>query len=135
MKRIALTLLMVSVPRFGHAVPTGCFYTDYGSSCYTGYYFSSDCDQYNMSSYNFGSYISSMCTYVNSIESTNSSYLSSLVSCRDTLVAVASQRDGASTLATVTEQSRQEWIAYAGKRDKLISRLYKACGSKCKRIK
>jgi hypothetical protein len=135
MRRIALMLLMVSLPRFAYAVPTGCFITDYSSSCYTGYFLSSDCDQYNMSYYNFGSYISSMCTYVNSIESSNVSCAGTLSVCRDTLTTVVSQRDDATNLFVAAEQNRQEWVAYAGKRDKLIARLYKACGSKCKRIK
>jgi hypothetical protein len=81
-----------------------------------------------MTSYNFGYYINSMCDYVNSIESTSAA-------CINTLAAVATQRDTATALVASTEQNRQEWIAYAGTRDKLIKKLYKACGSKCRRLK
>lgn len=135
MRKIVVVFLFVLLPRTAKAVPTGCFYTDYGTSCYSSYFLSADCDQWNMTSYNFGNYVKSMCDYVNSIESTNSSYVSTIVQCRDALVTVATQRDNADALVAATEQNRQEWIGYAGKRDKLIKRLYKACGSKCKRIK
>jgi hypothetical protein len=128
MKKIVLTLLLVSLSRTAYAVPTGCFVTTYGTSCYFGYFYSSDCDQVNMTSYNFGYYINSMCDYVNSIESTSAA-------CINTLAAVATQRDTATALVASTEQNRQEWIAYAGTRDKLIKKLYKACGSKCRRLK
>ena len=128
MKKLVVVLLLVSLSRVAYAVPTGCFKSDYMVSCYYGYFYASDCDQYNMSSYNFGTYINSMCDYVNSVESTGAA-------CINTLATVATQRDNATALATSTDQNRQEWIAYAGTRDKLIKKLYKACGSKCKRIK
>jgi hypothetical protein len=128
MKKLVAIVLLVSLSRTAYAVPTGCFVTTYGTSCYFGYFYSSDCNQYNMSSSNFGTYINSMCDYVNSVESTGAA-------CINTLAAVATQRDTATALVASTEQNRQEWIAYAGTRDKLIKKLYKACGSKCRRLK
>ena len=156
MKKLVAIVLLVSLSRTAYAVPTGCYVTTYGTSCYYGYFYSSDCDQYNMSSYNFGAYINSMCDYVNSIESTNATCINTVATvvaqrdtavaqrdtaestgatCLNTLAAVATQRDNASALVASTEQNRREWITYAGTRDKLIKKLYKACGSKCKRIK
>ena len=128
MKKLVAIVLLVSLSRTAYAVPTGCFFTTYGTSCYFGYFYSSDCNQYNMSSINFGTYINSMCDYVNSVESTGAA-------CINTLATVAAQRDTATALVVSTDQNRQEWIAYAGTRDKLVKKLYKACGSKCKRIK
>ena len=149
MKKLVVVLLLVSLSRVAYAVPTGCFKSDYMVSCYYGYFYASDCDQYNMSSYNFGTYINSMCDYVNSVESTGAACIDTLAAvvaqrdtaqstgatCLNTLAAVATQRDKAAALVASTDQNRQEWIAYAGGRDKLIKKLYKACGSKCKRIK
>jgi len=128
MKKIALLVLLVSLSRGAYAVPTGCFKMDYMTSCYFGYFSPSDCDQYNMSYISFGSYINSMCSYVNSVESENATYVSALTN-------VLAQRDGANARQATTEQERDQWEAYAGSRDKLIKKLRKACGSKCKRIK
>ena len=149
MKKIVFVLVLVFLSRAAYAVPTGCFITTYGSSCYSGYFSSYDCEQYNMTSYNFGSYVKSMCDYVNSVESVGATCLNTLstviaqrdsaqstgATCVSTLTDVATQRDNANALVATTEQSRQQRIAYAGSRDKLIKRLYKACGSKCKRLK
>jgi hypothetical protein len=132
-----------------HAVPTGCFVTTYGTSCYYGSFYASDCDQYNMSSYNFGPYINSMCYYVNAIESASATCDAALgtvmnqrdaaqssgATCLNTLSSVATQRDNANAQYAATEKNRREWVAYAGKRDKLIKKLYKACGTQCRRIK
>ncbi len=155
MKKLVAMVLLVSLSRAAHAVPTGCFITTYGTSCYYGSFYASDCDQYNMSSYNFGPYINSMCYYVNSIESASATCSDTLDMCNDTLAtvvtqrdsaqssgatclntlsSVATQRDNANALYAATEKNRREWVAYAGKRDKLIKKLYKACGAKCRRI-
>lgn len=104
-----------------HAVPAGCFITDYDNYCYTGYFSASDCNQFNMNSRTFGSYISSMCTYVNNTEN-----LASLA---------IIDRDKYAQIAVATEANRQGWIAFSANQANLIKRLRKKCGSKCKKIK
>ena len=113
MKKIVLALLVVFISRAAYAVPKGCFVAEYEASCHSAYFSSYDCDQYNMSSYNFGLYMKSMCDYVNSVEFTSAT-------CLNTLATRTSQRDYANAQYAVTEKNRQEWITYAGKRDKLI---------------
>ncbi len=135
MKKVVLAVVILLTTQTAYAVPKGCFITDTDVNCYYGYFFSSDCKQYNMTSYNFGSYIDSMCNYVNTVEASNVSCDYTLTLCKDTVTAVATERDNATALYGTSEQNRQQWIAYAGKRDKLIAKLYKACGSKCRRIK
>ena len=128
MKKIVLALLVGFLSRGAYAVPKGCFIAEYETSCHSAYFSSYDCDQYNMSSYNFGLYMKSMCDYVNSVESTGAT-------CLNTLSAVATQRDNANARYAATEKNRQEWVAYSGTQNKLIKKLYKACGTKCRRIK
>jgi hypothetical protein len=125
-----------------HAVPTGCFVADYANYCHTGVFRAGDCDQWNMTSYNFGSYVSSMCGYVNSLEGSLSSANSQRDVCTAAFAVAVTQRDSCAgdrdtclNVAAGLESSRQQLIAYAGKRNTLINKLYKACGSKCRRIK
>jgi hypothetical protein len=61
MKKIVLALLVVFISSAAYAVPKGCFIAEYEASCHSAYFSSYDCDQYNMSSYNFGLYMKSMC--------------------------------------------------------------------------
>ncbi len=135
MKRFLLVCTWMFYLQSAHAVPTGCFYADYGSSCYTGSFMASDCDQWNMTPYYFGNYISSMCSYVNSTESLVTSCSLLLGSCQSDVTTLINQRDNCTSVANSNEKNRQEWIAYSAKQGKLIKRLYKACGAKCKRIK
>ncbi len=135
MKRfLVLCACIFYFPR-AYAVPTGCFSTDYSTSCYYGLFMASDCDQWNMTSYYFGNYISSMCSYVNTNESLLASCSVMLSSCRADVATVINQRNSCASIADSNEKNRQEWIAYSGRQGKLIKRLYKACGAKCKRIK
>lgn len=142
MKKIVLALLVGFMSRGAYAVPKGCFIAEYETSCHSAYFSSYDCDQYNMSSYYFGYYIKSMCDYVNSVESTSAT-------CQNVLSVVVAQRDSANAslvttqqnLATTeqnlatTQQNLNEWVRFAGTQNKLIKKLYKACGTKCRRIK
>ncbi len=140
-KLILLTVLLTGASR-AHAVPTGCFMTDYGTSCYTGYFLASDCNQINMTSYYFGNYIYSMCSYVNSIEGSLSTADASLRQCNSDFSVVVSQRDTLAndksaciSAAATIDKNRQEWIAYARGREALVKKLQRACGAKCRRIK
>jgi hypothetical protein len=149
MKKILLGLVSCLVASTAHAVPTGCFITDYSSYCYGGSFSASDCDQWNMTSYNFGSYIYSMCSYVNSAEASNSYLTNEINSCNSDFNVVVNQRDAAASArdsylgqlnsciasGNSTEANRQLWVAYANKRDALVKRLYRACGAKCKKVK
>ena len=144
-----LVLSIFSAANAGHTVPEGCFATYDGGGCYGGYFFASDCDQYNMTSYNFGSYLYSACSYINSTESllgtcigdlSNSN--NNLNTCIGAFNVVVTQRDSCladksncAAAAVGIEQNRQEWIAYSNARSALIKKLYKVCGKKCKKIK
>jgi len=129
MKRVVVSLVgLILSASSAYAVPTGCFLADGSGYCYSGYFYSSDCDQANMSSYFFGNYISSMCQYVNGAEAV-------VISCTQDLNACNSNKNLCLATAAAIEQNRQEWMAYAQRRDALIKRLNKACGSKCRRIK
>ena len=48
MKKVLLGLLSCMVASTAYAVPTGCFKQDYSGFCYSGSFFASDCDQWNM---------------------------------------------------------------------------------------
>jgi len=88
-----------------------------------------------MTSYNFGNYVYSMCSYVNDVESWYGTCANTLNACQADLVTALSQRNNYASVADSTEKNRQEWIAYSTSQAKLIKKLYKACGTKCKRIK
>jgi hypothetical protein len=149
MRKVLLGLLSCMVASSAHAVPTGCFKQDYSGFCYSGYFYPSDCNQWNMTSYNFGNYISSMCSYINSAETANATLSSALSSCEDTAIIAMGQRDACTsardsylnqlnsciTAGTSIEADRKLWISYAKKRDALVKKLYRACGAKCKKIK
>jgi hypothetical protein len=149
MKKILLGFMSCMVASTAHAVPTGCFMGTYDSYCYSGYFYASDCDQWNMTSYNFGSYIYSMCSYVNSAEASNAYLTAEVSSCNNDFNVVVNQRDACASArdsylgqlnsclaaGNSTEANRQLWISYSKKRDVLVKKLYKACGAKCKRVK
>lgn len=142
MKKTVITLSTMFVCATAHAVPTGCFVTDTDNYCYAGSFSYSDCDQWDMSAYYFGNYISSMCNYVNSTESLAITLSNSLDSCNRDFNTVVAQRNVCLSekglclnLSAQVEANRQEWVGYAQKRDALIKKLYRACGTKCKRIK
>jgi hypothetical protein len=129
MKRVIISLVSLVLSTSGaHAVPTGCFVADGSGYCYSGYFSGSDCDQLNMTSYFFGNYVSSMCQYVNTAEGF-------ITACAQELSSCDSNKNACLATAAAIEQNRQEWMAYAQRRDALIKRLNKACGSKCRRIK
>jgi hypothetical protein len=142
MKKRIIALALSLMASNAYAVPTGCFYTDNSSYCYSGQFLASDCDQWNMTSYYFGNYVSSMCSYINATESTLYVRTVALDSCNADFNTAVAQRNALSadkaaclTTAASIESNRQQWIAYAGKRDALITKLYRACGSKCRRIR
>jgi len=142
MKARITAFVICLITSSAHAVPNGCFITEYGSSCYAGQFLVSDCDQWNMTSYYFGNYVSSMCSYVNATERSLASCEVGYESCVANFNTAIAQRnayaaDKDSCLATAAsiEANRQQWIAYAGKRNTLVTKLYKACGSKCRKIK
>ena len=141
-KKTILALTTLTLSTNAQAVPTGCFTTDYGSSCYGGMFLVSDCYQWNMTSYYFGNYISSMCSYVNSIEGSLSTADASLRQCNSDFSVVVSQRDTLAndksaciSAAATIDKNRQEWITYARGREALVKKLQRACGAKCRRIK
>ena len=141
-KRLFLIVLVLTGASRAHAVPPGCFITEYGTSCYTGYFLASDCNQLNMTSYYFGNYISSMCGYVNSIEASLLSSDAAVRQCNSDFSVVVAQRDTCSndksaciSAAANIDNNRQEWIAYARGREALVKKLQRACGAKCRRIK
>lgn len=134
-KKTILALTTLTLSTTAQAVPTGCFTTDYGSSCYGGMFLVSDCHQWNMTSYYFGNYIWSMCNQMKAYEGVISIKEDSLKKCDYDFSVVVAQRDSFIVQAATIEKNRQEWMTYAKGRDSLIKKLQRACGSKCKRIK
>jgi hypothetical protein len=123
-----LFILLGMFPLSAQAVPTGCFVEDGTAYCSSRYFYASDCDQFNMTSYWFGNYINGMCSYVNTVESDNAAYAAALS------VAIG-QRDACLSASAATEKNRQEWIAYANYQVALVKKAKKVCGAKCRRIK
>jgi hypothetical protein len=142
MKKTFTSLAIALIASNAHAVPTGCFVTDGTNFCYAGSFLASDCDQWNMTPFNFGNYVASMCSYVNSTENLFSVCDTTLKSCDSAFNAALARQSACvadkntcEAMAAGIERNRQEWIAYANGRNLLLKKLYKACGSKCRRIK
>jgi hypothetical protein len=140
--RPILLLLMLMVPLNAIAVPAGCFVADGDYYCYPLSFQSTDCDQYNMTAYNFGNYINSMCSHVNSIELSLSNCNVDFFNALNLFALADSKRTQCLSELTANESNRQEWVAYGQalsgqnkKQTSLIKKLRKACGTRCKKIK